>query len=156
MTIDLLSHCSRQWKNDPKGNLEIIKATSSVSKRRAIVSDLTGQMTSSPAALVTRLALDRAAKVKPLPQWVWKTEHWTEENFSWTLRSKDIYLLGTHLPFLFPYFSLLVWKCLSHAHLTIIFLKYVTYLVWFHRFTAGGEFYLRINCTLRLIYSWFR
>lgn len=74
MTIDLLSYCSRQWKNDPKGNLEIIKATSSVSKRRAIVSDLTGKMT-SPAALVTRLALDRAAKVKPLPQWVWKTEH---------------------------------------------------------------------------------
>ena len=55
--------------------------------------------------------------------------------------------LGTCYPFLLSNFSLLEWECLFYACPTIVFRLCLgsTELVWFHRFTAGEEFCLRMN-----------
>ena len=66
------------------------------------------------------------------PQWAWRTEHWTKEEYSRTFKYNRICLIGfwtcSGLVTLLS-FSHLKWKCPSYACPTIVFWKYTTCLI---------------------------
>lgn len=112
----------------PESNLEFIGATSSVSAGKMVVT-------------WNLIHTQQSSRGKTSALGVWKTEHWTKENYSWALRFDNIYFLGTHHLVLLIYFSLLDWECLSHVCPTIVFWKYLTYLIL--HVQAGDEFCFR-------------
>lgn len=85
----------------------------------------------------------------------------TKQNYSQALWSNGIcparfWTCLELITSLFPSnFSLLELECWYHAS-PIVVIFGSTWLVTFHRFTAGKEFCLKMNCTSSLIHTWFR
>lgn len=86
----------------------------------------------------------------------------TKQNYSQVLWSHGICLarfwpcLELITSFLSSDFSLLELECWYHPCLSHHGYFRSTWLVLFHRFTAGKEFCFKMNCTSSLIHTWFR
>ena len=102
----------------------------------------------------------RAARLMLPPQWAWRAEYQTKDDYFWASAAHGICLtrfwtcLGPITPFFFLISSF--WNgnvcpmpipqlCLGS-----------TYLVWLHRFRAGEKFFHRLNCISAPTHIWFR
>lgn len=132
-TRELLSHiCVLFFKTREEGhqgNLESIKAASSISKGKTTVLYSIGY-TVSPRVI----GLDCWKTGLPCQQ-VQKAQHQAKEEYFSILRflrglpCSTLDLLGTHHPSFFSYFSLLKWKCPSHTSPNIVFWNHITCLI---------------------------
>lgn len=125
-----MHYSSRKGKINSKGDWKIIQATPlTTGPRLRAASSLVSELWCQRGGPLLRYGGDTATPVSLGSRASNQRGFFSSLKSSWNLSCQHVDLLGIHLPFFPSNFSRLEWECLSYTCPTIVFRKYIIFLV---------------------------